>query len=127
MQVRSVCHKVSGQVCRGMLLQFLGNILCEGVVVQQSADCEILQGILREIKILPHAHTDIGHSFSVFIFNVYQFCLCLLYTSIAGFANDSNFKFRGLGIQSLEIFEKCQVDILGNISVVRHENRQEFH
>ena len=25
--------------------------------------------------------------------------------SIAGFANDSNFKFRGLGIQSLEIFE----------------------
>ena len=36
-------------------------------------------------------------------------------------------KFRGLGIQSLEIFEKCQVDILGNISVVRHENRQEFH
>ena len=47
--------------------------------------------------------------------------------SIAGFANDSNFKFRGLGIQSLEIFEKCQVDILGNISVVRHENRQEFH
>ena len=35
--------------------------------------------------------------------------------SIAGFANDSNFKFRGLGIQSLEI------------SVVRHENRQEFH
>ena len=75
MQVRSVCHKVSGQVCRGMLLQFLGNILCEGVVVQQSADREILQGILRQIKILPHAHTDIGHSFSVFIFNVYQFCL----------------------------------------------------
>ena len=35
-----------------MLLQFLGNILCEGVVVQQSADCEILQGILRQIKIL---------------------------------------------------------------------------
>lgn len=27
--------------------------------------------------------------------------------SIAGFANDSNFKFRGLGIQSLEIFEKA--------------------
>ena len=47
--------------------------------------------------------------------------------SIAGIANDSNFKFRGLGIQSLEIFEKCQVDILGNISVVRHENRQGFH
>ena len=47
--------------------------------------------------------------------------------SIAGIANDSSFKFRGLGIQSLEIFEKCQVDILGNISVVRHENRQGFH
>ena len=47
--------------------------------------------------------------------------------SIAGISNDSSFKFRGLGIQGLEIFEKCQVDILGNISVVRHENRQGFH
>ena len=47
--------------------------------------------------------------------------------SIAGIANDSSFKFRGLGIQSLEIFEKCQVDILGNISVVRQEKRQLFH
>ena len=75
MQVCSVCHKVSGQVFCRMLLQFLGNILGEGVVVQQGADCEILQGILWQIKILPHAHTDIGHSFSVFIFNVYQFCL----------------------------------------------------
>lgn len=47
--------------------------------------------------------------------------------SIAGISNDNSFKFRGLGIQGLEIFEKCQVDILGNISVVRHENRQGFH
>ena len=75
MQVCSVCHKVSGQVFCRMLLQFLGNILGEGVVVQQSADCKILQGILRQIKILPHAHTDIGHSLSMFIFNIHQFCL----------------------------------------------------
>lgn len=46
---------------------------------------------------------------------------------IAGIAHDSSFNFRGLGIQSLEIFEKYQVDVLGNISVVRHENRQGFH
>ncbi len=37
-----------------------------------------------------------------------------------------------LNLEDLEFrvwkfFEKCQVDILGNISVVRHENRQEFH
>ena len=31
-----------------------------------------------------------------------------------------------LGLQRLELIEKCQVDILGNVSVVRHENRMGF-
>ena len=57
----------------------------------------------------------------------YNTCADIATASIAGIANDSNFKFRGLGIQGLEIFEKCQVDILGNISIVRQEKRQEFH
>ena len=46
--------------------------------------------------------------------------------SIAGFANDKSFSFEGLGIQSLAVFEKCQVDVLGNISVVKHEKRMDF-
>ena len=46
--------------------------------------------------------------------------------SIAGKASDSNFLFRGLGIQSLTVFEKCQVDVLGNISAVKHEKRMDF-
>lgn len=45
---------------------------------------------------------------------------------IEGIANDSSFKFRGLGIQSLELLEKCQVDVLGNISVVKQEKRMGF-
>lgn len=47
-------------------------------------------------------------------------------SSIAGIAHDSEYKFRELGIQRLELIEKCQVDVLGNISVVRHENRMGF-
>lgn len=46
--------------------------------------------------------------------------------SIAGIAHDNSYKFRGLGLQRLELIEKCQVDILGNVSVVRHENRMGF-
>lgn len=46
--------------------------------------------------------------------------------SIAGKASDSGFSFRSLGIQSLTIFEKCQVDVLGNISIVKHEKRMDF-
>lgn len=42
-------------------------------------------------------------------------------------AHDNSFELGSLGIQRLELIEKCQVDILGNISVVRHENRQGFH
>ena len=47
--------------------------------------------------------------------------------SIAGKADDSRYEFESLGIQSLEVFEKCQVDILGNISVVRKEKRMGFN
>lgn len=46
--------------------------------------------------------------------------------SIAGKAPDSSFSFRGLGIQSLAKFEKCQVDMLGNVSVVKQEKRMDF-
>lgn len=46
--------------------------------------------------------------------------------SVAGIAHDNSFKFRGLGIQNLEKFEKCQVDVLGNISFVKHEKRLGF-
>lgn len=45
---------------------------------------------------------------------------------IEGRAHDNSFEFRSLGIQSLEVFEKCQVDVLGNISVVKSETRQPF-
>lgn len=41
-------------------------------------------------------------------------------------AHDSGFKVENLGIQSLTVFEKCQVDVLGNISVVKHEKRMDF-
>ena len=46
--------------------------------------------------------------------------------SISGIAHDNSFSYEGLGIQSLEIFEKCQVDILGNVSVVKSEKRMGF-
>lgn len=46
--------------------------------------------------------------------------------SIGGIAHDNSYKFRGLGIQNLELFEKCQVDILGNISIVKKEKRMGF-
>lgn len=47
--------------------------------------------------------------------------------NISGKADDSRYEFEGLGIQSLEVFEKCQVDVLGNISVVRKEKRMGFN
>lgn len=46
--------------------------------------------------------------------------------SIDGIAHDNSYKFRGLGIQSLELLEKCQVDILGNISIIKKEKRMGF-
>lgn len=45
---------------------------------------------------------------------------------IAGVAHDSSFSFRGLGVQSLEVIKKCQVDVLGNISYVKNEKRMGF-
>ncbi len=46
--------------------------------------------------------------------------------SITGIAHDNSYKFRSLGLQRLELIEKCQVDVLGNVSVIRHENRMGF-
>lgn len=40
--------------------------------------------------------------------------------------NDKSLDIRGAGIQSIGIFKKCTVDILGNISEVRHNTRQPF-
>lgn len=46
--------------------------------------------------------------------------------SIIGIAHDNSYKFENLGIQSLELLEKCQVDVLGNVSVVKQEKRMGF-
>lgn len=46
--------------------------------------------------------------------------------SINGIAHDSGFKFRSLGIQSLDLLEKCHVDILGTVSVIKKEKRLSF-
>ena len=46
--------------------------------------------------------------------------------SIAGISNDRSFEFRGLGIQSLEIFKKYSVDVLGNKVEVKNEMRLKF-
>lgn len=46
--------------------------------------------------------------------------------SISGKSHDNGFEFSGLGIQTLEIFEKYQVDVLGNISKVKSEFRMPF-
>ncbi len=46
--------------------------------------------------------------------------------NVSGIGHDNSYEFRGLGIQGLDLLEKCQVDVLGNISVVRHEVRMGF-
>lgn len=46
--------------------------------------------------------------------------------SINGMAHDNSFKFRGLGIQNMERLEKCQVDVLGNVTFVKDEKRMGF-
>jgi CRISPR-associated endonuclease Csn1 len=46
--------------------------------------------------------------------------------SFAGDSNDKTFSLRGMGIQSLEVLEKCQVDVLGNITKVNKETRMTF-
>lgn len=47
--------------------------------------------------------------------------------SVSGKLHDSSADFEGLGIQSLRKFEKCQVDVLGNISFVQKEKRMTFN
>ena len=47
--------------------------------------------------------------------------------SIAGKLHDSSAMFRGLGIQSLRKLQKCQIDVLGNISFVSKEKRMTFN
>lgn len=46
--------------------------------------------------------------------------------NIEVFAHDNKFEVSSLGIQSLEVFEKYQVDILGNKTAVRREMRMGF-
>lgn len=46
--------------------------------------------------------------------------------SIAGISHDRSFEFEGLGIQSLEIFKKYSVDVLGNKFEVKSEKRLKF-
>lgn len=47
--------------------------------------------------------------------------------SISGISHDRSFEFEGLGIQSLEIFQKYSVDVLGNKFEVKNETRLKFH
>lgn len=47
--------------------------------------------------------------------------------SISGISHDRSFEFEGLGIQSLEIFKKYSVDVLGNKVEVKNETRLKFH
>lgn len=40
--------------------------------------------------------------------------------------NDSTYYQKSLGVQSLECFQKCVVDVLGNIHIVKKERRMKF-
>lgn len=57
---------------------------------------------------------------------VYYFSADISTASISGSAPDSSYKFRSIGIQSLEYLKKYQVDILGNVTEVKHEKRMTF-
>ncbi|MGN1139116.1 MAG: type II CRISPR RNA-guided endonuclease Cas9 [Ruminococcus sp.] len=46
--------------------------------------------------------------------------------SIAAINHDNTYKLRGLGVKTLQLIEKCQVDVLGNISKSGREKRMEF-
>lgn len=46
--------------------------------------------------------------------------------AISGDAHDRSFCFIDCGVQGLELLEKCQVDVLGNVSVVKNEVRKGF-
>lgn len=58
--------------------------------------------------------------------------ICIYYgadisgAKIEGKAHDSRYTFRGIGVQKLELIEKCQVDILGHISTVKKKNEWVF-
>jgi len=47
--------------------------------------------------------------------------------SIAGIAPDRSFEFEGLGIQSLEIFKKYHIDVLGHKYEIKNEKRLRFN
>lgn len=46
--------------------------------------------------------------------------------SISGIAHDRSYRFKSLGIQSLQELKKYQVDVLGNVTEVRQEKRRGF-
>lgn len=46
--------------------------------------------------------------------------------SISLISDDREFSGESIGIQKMEIFEKCQVDMLGRVSVVGKEKRMQF-
>lgn len=46
--------------------------------------------------------------------------------SILVITHDNSYEKRGLGIKTLLQLEKCEVDVLGNISIVKQEKRQGF-
>ncbi|MEG0338456.1 MAG: type II CRISPR RNA-guided endonuclease Cas9 [Oscillospiraceae bacterium] len=46
--------------------------------------------------------------------------------SIAIFTHDHTYEKRGMGIKTVPNIQKCQVDLLGNISFVKRETRQYF-
>ena len=46
--------------------------------------------------------------------------------SILVITHDNSYEKRGLGIKTLLQLEKCEVDVLGNISLVKQEKRQGF-
>ena len=46
--------------------------------------------------------------------------------SITAINHDNTYKLRGLGVKSLLSMEKCQVDVLGNITKAGREKRMGF-
>lgn len=57
----------------------------------------------------------------------YFTCANISTASIAGISHDRSFEFESLGIQSLEIFKKYFVDVLGNKFEVKNSKRLTFH
>ena len=47
--------------------------------------------------------------------------------SICIITHDNSYTVKGLGVKTLQKLEKYQVDVLGNISLVKKEKRQPFH